>query len=134
PGGSPTEPGTTPAPAPGARTAVTLKGGSTKVVKRGKAVFALQGNPGEDYVANLVTMLPASSVRSTAAKRISVKLGSAKGTFSGAGAGKATVKLSAKGKRALKRLGKLKATLRVTSDPRGVASVQRFTVTLKRGK
>ncbi len=134
PGGSPspTNPIPTPDPTP-TRTAVRLSKTRAAVSKQGKAIFTINGNPGDTYTANLRSSVPASSVRSLAAKRVSLKLGSAKGTFDAAGKAKVTLKISKKGRTAVKRRGTLKATLKVTSGPRGgTPTSKQFAVTLKK--
>ncbi|MFN8214470.1 MAG: hypothetical protein U0R27_12555 [Candidatus Nanopelagicales bacterium] len=125
---TPTDPSTTPA-----RTAVQVPKTRAVVSKQGKAIFAVNGNPGDTYAANLTARVPSSSVRSLSAKRVSLKLGSAKGTFDAAGKAKVTLKISKKGRTAVKRLGTVKATLKVTSSPRGgTPTSKQFAVTLKK--
>lgn len=132
PGGSPSPTNPNPTPTP-TRTAVQLSKTRAVVSKQGKAIFTINGNAGDTYAANLRTSVPASSVRSLSAKRVSLKLGSVKGTFNGAGKAKLSIKISKKGRAAVKRLGTVKATLNVTSGPQGgTQSAKRFAVTLKK--
>jgi hypothetical protein len=120
------------APVPPGRPAVRLSSAATTLDRRGRAIFAIQGSPGDRYVANLTTAVPAASVRS-AAKKVTIRLGSAKGRFDRRGRARVTITLSAKGRTALKRLGRLSARLRIASGPQGGPQSSRtFTVNVKR--
>lgn len=133
-GGTTPAPGngpTPPAPTAPARLALRLTSTVARLDARGRAVYAIQGSPGDGYIANLTTTVPAASVRASA-KRLPLKLSSARGTFDRSGKARVTITLSKKGRTALGRLGRLSARLTVVSGPRaGERTSRTFTVTVK---